>query len=230
MKQRQRLELNQLPATDQEKLKEFKDQRPQISPIKTGVNNERNPRALRDVLFSDFGVSYKEVSELGKLIYSSTKPNCLEEQVLRSKTNKNVNANVLEFWLNETLGEAQLQDLPTGIKKAPASSSSSKRSVCIDLGIDRLTLLATGISNEGIDKLYRCLFATTVGFYHQIQEVVEQQSDAAKLRAGNQPGRGGGAGAPEADAGQKRHSTKASILTALWRVLAMLLEHTYTTE
>lgn len=98
--------------------------------------------------------------------------------------------------------------------------------MCIDLGIDRLTLLATGISNEGIDKLYRCLFATTVGFYHQIHEVVEQQSDAAKLRLGQ----GGGAGAAEADAGQKRHSTKASILTALWRVLAMLLEHTYTTE
>ena len=33
-------------------------------------------------------------------------------------------------------------------------------------------MLATGISNVGIDKLYRCLFTTTVGFYHQIQEVV----------------------------------------------------------
>jgi len=159
----------------------------------------------------------------------------LEEQVLRSKTNKNINANVLEFWLNETLGEAQLQSLPSGIKKAPTSSSSSKRSVCIDLGVDRLTLLATGISNEGIDKLYRCLFATTVGFYHQLQEVVEQQSDAAKLRAANCPaqvlaGAGGGAAGADADAGQKRHSTKASILTALWRVLALLLEHTYTTE
>lgn len=106
MKQRQRLELNQLPVTDQEKVKEFQDQRPQVSLAKTGVNNERNPRAQRDVLFSDFGVSYKEVAELGQLIYSSEKPNCLEEQVLRSKTNKNVNANVLEFWLNETLGEA----------------------------------------------------------------------------------------------------------------------------
>ena len=156
--------------------------------------------------------------------------------MLRSRTNKNVNANVLEFWLNETLGEAQLQSLPSGIKKAPTSSSSSKRSVCIDLGVDRLTLLATGISNEGIDKLYRCLFATTVGFYDQLQEVVEQQSDAAKLRAGNYPAQGsagaagGGAAGADADAGQKRHSTKASILTALWRVLALLLEHTYTTE
>ena len=106
MKQRQRLELNQLQVTDQEKLKEFKDQRPQVSLVKTGVNNERNPRAQRDVLFSDFGISYKEVAELGQLIYSSSKPNCFEEQVLKSKTNKNVNANVLEFWLNETLGEA----------------------------------------------------------------------------------------------------------------------------
>ena len=69
VKQRQRLELNSQPMTDQEKLKEFKDQRPQVSLAKTGVKNERNPRAQRDVLFSDFGISYSEVSELGKLIY-----------------------------------------------------------------------------------------------------------------------------------------------------------------
>ena len=71
VKQRQRLELNSHPTTDQEKLKEFKDQRPQVSLTKIGVKNERNPRAQRDVLFSDFGISYSEVSELGKLIYSS---------------------------------------------------------------------------------------------------------------------------------------------------------------
>lgn len=73
---------------------------------------------------------------------------------------------MLEFWLNETLSEAKLLNLPGCISKsAGGAGSTGKRGVCVEFGVDRLTLLNTGISSEGVDRLYRSMFSTTVGFY-----------------------------------------------------------------
>ena len=133
------------------------------------------------MLLTDFGISYKEVSDLGKLIRTFAQK---EHKIVKTSTSKNIHANVLEFWLNETLSEAKLLNLPGSIlKNGENSGSSGKRGACVEFGVDRLTLLNTGISNEGVDKLYRSLFATTVGFYQIIKEVIDM-ADSNKLRKG----------------------------------------------
>ena len=50
------------------------------------------------MLLTDFGISYKEVSDLGKLIRTFAQK---EHKIVKTSTSKNIHANVLEFWLNE---------------------------------------------------------------------------------------------------------------------------------
>jgi len=45
--------------------------------------------------------------------------------------------------------------------------------VSVEYGIDRLTLVNTGMSAKAIDKLYRSLFVTTIGFNKTVNEVVD---------------------------------------------------------
>ena len=86
------------------------------------------------------------------------------------KASKPFDIHVLETWVNETLREAEYFDVRGTIKRKPNEGTSNisvgkVQAVCMDYGIDRLTLNNTGISNESIDKLYRCLFSTTLGFF-----------------------------------------------------------------
>lgn len=89
----------------------------------------------------------------------------------------------------------------------------------MEYGIDRLTLSNTGISNENIDKLYRSFFVTSVGLFSNLKELVAQQADMMKLLEKS-----------ETSDGKKRHLTKASLLSALWRVYTVLLEYTYSQD
>ena len=199
--------------------------------VKSGSTNNRDHRLLS----TDFGISYKEVSDLGKLIRACAKE---EHKVLKPTADKVVHANVLERWINDTLSEAKL-NLPGCISKnAGGSGPTGTSAVCVEFGVDRLTLLNTGISSEGVDKLYRSMFSTTVGFYQIIKEVIDQ-ADSNKLRRGylntsSSPIKTANPEAstadPSGDDSQKRHTTKASLLTALWRSFAVLLEYTYTSE
>jgi len=50
---------------------------------------------------TDFGISYKEVSEIGKLINNN------EPSQLDKKANKNLSIIALENWINDTLNEAE---------------------------------------------------------------------------------------------------------------------------
>lgn len=50
-------------------------------------------------------------------------------------------------------------------------------------GLTRVELLGAGLSNEGIDRLYRCMYVYTVGFF-----------DVMQVRGEAREGRGQGAG------------------------------------
>ena len=50
---------------------------------------------------TDFGVSYKEISKMGKVLTMGS------ESILVKKPNSNFNQSVLETWINETLREAE---------------------------------------------------------------------------------------------------------------------------
>ena len=112
----------------------------------------------------------KEISELGRLIEDSEKPNVTETVKLTTKT-KNIDSNILEFWLNDTLKEAKTLNIPGCL-------NSSGKHASIDFGIDRITLANSGIPSESIDNLYRCLFTNTVGFYNNIKDIITHQANS----------------------------------------------------
>lgn len=124
---------------------------------------------------TDFGISYKEISNLGKLLYEG------QESLLVKKANSNFNQNVLETWINETLREAEYFNIPGILKRMRPGEGGGRQSKCMEYGIDRLTLNNTGISNDNIDKLYRSFFVTSVGLFSQIKTLIEQQADQMKL-------------------------------------------------
>ena len=106
---------------------------------------------------------------------------------MQPRTNKNLDIKVLETWINETLREAEAFDINGCIQRVRAgegSANGGKQTKCIEYGIDRLTLGNTGISNASIDKMYRSLFVTTMGFYSQLNELIEQAADTLKVREG----------------------------------------------
>ena len=115
---------------------------------------------------TDFGASYKELSEM----YKNLHPKKGHDKYSK-KASKSFDINVLETWINETLREAEYFDVRGCIQRTATEGGGSSAStgkvvtVCMDYGVDRLTLNNTGISNESIDKLYRCLFTTTMGFF-----------------------------------------------------------------
>lgn len=87
---------------------------------------------------------------------------------MNKKTGKNCDINVLETWINETLQEAEYFGIPGVLKKlkpGEGPSAGGRQATSTEYGIDRLTLLNTGISNENIDKLYRSFFVTSVGLF-----------------------------------------------------------------
>ena len=111
---------------------------------------------------TDFGISYKEIADAGKLLTEG------KETLLKKKTNKNFDVNVLETWINETLREAEYFAIPGVLNKnrqGEGSGAGGRQSKSMEYGIDRLTLNNTGISNESIDKLYRSFYITTVGLF-----------------------------------------------------------------
>ena len=170
----------------------------------------------------DFGLSYKEISEIHKNLNPKSQEN------LSFKGSKTFDINVMETWINETLREAEYFDIRGSIKRHQGTSDKIQN-ICMEYGIDRLTLNNTGISNESVDKLYRALFTTTIGFYSQLKEILDQQSDYIKITQSRVAGKGVDT-VPDVIDGQKRHSTKASLLTALWRVYSILTEYAYSTE
>ena len=71
-----------------------------------------------------------------------------------------------------------MQESTTTGKPVKLNAANNKT---LEYGIDRLTLVNTGLTNEDIDKLYRTLFVNTAGLFHQINEVIQKQSNNMRL-------------------------------------------------
>ena len=98
-------------------------------------------------------------SKLSKLSKKNAPKNSVLEAV--GVTNK-----VMETWLNETLTEAEHLDIP-GIILKPEHKNPITR-----YGIDRMELTNNGIPNKMVDRIYRCLFVYSLGFYNLINKVI----------------------------------------------------------
>ena len=81
-------------------------------------------------------------------------------------TGTKMNSKVMEMWINETLADAEHLDIPGVILKPEHKNPISR------YGIDRLLLTNAGIPNETVDRVYRCLFVYSVGFYELINKLV----------------------------------------------------------
>lgn len=75
-----------------------------------------------------------------------------------------VSSKVLETWINETLQEASHLNIP-GVITLPENKKAIVR-----YGIDRDTFINKGqLSNQTIDRIYRCLFVYTIGFFELLK-------------------------------------------------------------
>jgi hypothetical protein len=72
---------------------------------------------------------------------------------------------VLETWINETLTDAQHLDIPGLILKPQFQLPISR------YGIDKMKLTNAGIAAEDVDRIYRCLFVYSVGFFEMLKSV-----------------------------------------------------------
>lgn len=104
------------------------------------------------------------------------------------KTQK-LNSRVLETWINNTIADAASLNLPHQVIKEDSKHPLMR------YGIDRTTLLKSGLQPVDIDRLYRSLFVYSIGFYQLMQKVLE------------------------------RTNKKYTIITSIWKVYAILLEY-----
>ena len=100
-----------------------------------------------------------------------------------------VTSKVMENWLNETLADAEHLDIP-GVILRPEHKNPITR-----YGIDRMELTNSGLPNDFVDRVYRCLFVYSVGFYEMIYKVIEHSNH------------------------------KYALITRIWKVFAVLLEY-----
>ena len=70
-----------------------------------------------------------------------------------------INIRVLETWLNETLAEAENLDIPRSIVNHDSKLAVNR------YGIDRKLFLDKGIHPSQVDRIYRCLYVYSVGFF-----------------------------------------------------------------
>jgi len=100
----------------------------------------------------------------------------------------------METWLNETLGDAEHLNIPGVILKPEHKNPVSR------YGIDRLTLTNAGIPNADVDRVFRCLFVYSIGFYELIKKLVAHCNK------------------------------KFTIITSIWKVYCVLLEYCCQTD
>ena len=128
--------------------------------------------------------------------------------VLHSK--HSIDPRIIEQWLNGTLADAEHYQLPGVILKQDHSNHVTR------YGIDRMVLTNSGIPNEDVNHLYRCLYVYSLGFYSLIKDIIDKSKEVQFEQ--------------QQEGGSKRHQTKFSIVTAVWKVYQILLEFTYRSD
>jgi len=86
-----------------------------------------------------------------------------------------MSAKVLETWINETLKDAEHLDLPGCIINSEVLVPINRYQ------IDRKKLVAYGLPNEMIDRIYRALFVYSVGFYQLIKDQLKHTKKNFKV-------------------------------------------------
>ena len=158
-----------------------------------GYESKYFPRSAKHIFMpqdTDWGISYKECSDVGKMKCQPGEGHQQDGTFL--KDDNKLDVNILENWLNNTLKAAENFQIPGVIKRniqGSGPSNGGKCSHCIEYGIDRLTLNNTGISNCTIDQLYRQLFNNTLGFFNSLEDIMKQQANDFKMRNGGDQGK-----------------------------------------
>ena len=106
-----------------------------------------------------------------------------------NKTAHRLNSRILETWINNTISDASALSIPGQVLKEDSKLPLMR------FGIDRTTLLKTGLQAQEVDRLYRSLFVYSIGFYQLIQKILEHTNK------------------------------KYTIVTGVWKVYAILLEY-----
>jgi hypothetical protein len=83
---------------------------------------------------------------------------------------RTVNTKVMENWLNQTLSDAEHLDIPGCILRPEHKNPITR------YGIDRIELTNWGIPEGFVDRIYRCLFVYSVGFYEMVNKVIEHSA------------------------------------------------------
>ena len=106
-----------------------------------------------------------------------------------NKTAHQLNSRILETWINNTIADAAALSVPGQVVK------EDSRLPLMRYGIDRTSLLKSGLQAQEVDRLYRSLFVYSIGFYQLIQKILEHTNK------------------------------KYTIVTGVWKVYAILLEY-----
>ena len=105
------------------------------------------------------------------------------------KSTHKLNSRILETWLNNTISDAASIDMPDQIVKHEA------RVPLVRYGIDRTTLLNSGLQSSDVDRIYRSLFVYSIGFFQLLRKILEHTKK------------------------------KYTIITGIWKIYAILLEY-----
>jgi hypothetical protein len=106
-----------------------------------------------------------------------------------TKNAQKLNSRILETWLNNTVSDAVGLDLPDKLVK------NESKIPLVRFGIDRTTLLNSGLQSLEVDRIYRSLFVYSIGFFQLIKKILEHTKK------------------------------KYTIITGIWKVYAILLEY-----
>ncbi|KAG2426002.1 hypothetical protein HXX76_013373 [Chlamydomonas incerta] len=82
---------------------------------------------------------------------------------------------LLELWVNQVLDSQSTANNPLGGSQGladPLKMDASALKGLASYGLTRVELLGAGLSNEGIDRLYRCMYVYTVGFFDVMQDIL----------------------------------------------------------
>lgn len=162
----------------------------------------------------------KDLRDLGKLISGGKKDNEAEEHKIESNA-KVVDCSALETWLEATLLSATVDKVP-GTKESHGVKHHARGAISQQYGLDRVTLLNSGLSQASIAQLYRTLYVTSLGFHDTINTLVDKHADDMMIRSTRVTVRT--KQSKQADAHTNAHLTKASLISAIWLTLSVLLE------